>query len=205
MDAETKRNDTDLLLAAGSGDRASFAVLVDRHHATLIRFIHRFLSVVDVATAEDLAQDVYVRAWRACTSFQPRAKVLTWLLQIASNTCLNHKRGQRHRRSVSLGGPVELPTASAAPGAEITISQREDAAAVRAAVASLPDAQRAAIILRHFHGLCYADISDVLEVSIPSVESLLFRARRRLRASLGAKRKNPESPQVLPKWGAESL
>lgn len=202
MGAETQRNNADLLRAAGSGDRASFAVLVDRHHTTLIRFIHRFLGAVDVATAEDLAQDVYIKAWRACATFEPRAKVLTWLLQIASNTCLNHRRGQRHRRCVSLVESMEGPTASTT---EPSAAQREDTAAVRAAVASLPDTQRAAIILRHFHDLPYADIADVLEVSVASVESLLFRARRRLRGSLVGVRKTQESPQGLPKWRAESV
>ena len=77
----------------------------------------------------------------------------------------------------------------------------ERAAGLRAAVANLPARQRAAVLLRHFHDLSYAEIATVLEVSVPAVESLLFRARRRLYKKLA---REANSPQVPPELGAES-
>ena len=194
--AET--DDLELLLAAGRGDRDAFSLLAERHHRAVIHYVHRFLGRIDLATAEDIAQDVFLRAWTACPSFTPRAKVLTWLLQIATNACLNHRRAMRLRRMFSLGdtdaagsGPVE-----AAEGRDA------QAEAVRDAIARLPDAQRAVIILRHYHDLSYADIAAALEVSVSSVESLLFRSRRKLRAILETESPNPAAPQVSPELGS---
>ena len=191
-------DDLELLLAAGRGDREAFGQLADRHHRTVIHYVHRFLGRIDFATAEDIAQDVFLRAWTACPSFTPRAKVLTWLLQIATNACLNHRRGMRLRRMFSLGDrdAADSTTAGEPEGRDL------QAEAVRDAIARLPDAQRAVIILRHYHDLSYTDIAAVLEVSVSSVESLLFRSRRTLRTILEAESPNPAAPQVSPELGS---
>ena len=89
--------DTELLLASGRGDQDAFNRLVRRHHRPIIHFVHRFLATVDRATAEDLAQQVFLGAWKYAPSFQPRARVLTWLFRIATNACLNYQRQQRSR------------------------------------------------------------------------------------------------------------
>jgi RNA polymerase sigma-70 factor (ECF subfamily) len=197
--------DEDLLIAAGQGDRTSFSALVERHHRSVLSFIYRFLSNVDSNTAEDLAQDVFLSAWKSAPRFQPRAKVSTWLLRITTNACLNHQRSRRLRRAVSLGG-IEAEGKLAARGdtGEARMSAGEREAEVRRAVAGLPSAQRAAIVLRHYENLAYAEIAEVLEVSVSAVESLLFRARKSLRNTLGSESAG-ESPQVLPELGAESL
>ncbi|MCH8194837.1 MAG: RNA polymerase sigma factor [Chloroflexi bacterium] len=191
-------DDLELLLAAGRGDREAFGQLADRHHRTVIHYVHRFLGRIDLATAEDIAQDVFLRAWTACPSFTPRAKVLTWLLQIATNACLNHRRGMRLRRMFSLGDrdAAGSTTAGEPEGRDV------QAEAVRDAIARFPDAQRAAIILRHYHDLSYTDIAAALEVSVSSVESLLFRSRRTLRAILEEKPADSSAPQVSPELGS---
>ena len=95
-----EREDEDLLISAGKGDREAFGLLVERHHLAVVRFAYRFLGNVDRDTAEDLAQDVFLRAWRSAPSFRPRARVLTWLLRLATNACLNYQRGRRLRRAI---------------------------------------------------------------------------------------------------------
>jgi RNA polymerase sigma-70 factor (ECF subfamily) len=197
-------HDADLLLAAGRGDRLAFGALVERHHRAVVQYAYRFLGDVDRDTAEDLAQDVFLKAWRAASTFQPRAAVLTWLLRIATNTCLNYRRGSRLRRFLSLatGTPSEPPSVRTGP-ADGPAARADQAARVRSAVARLPANQRAAVVLRHYHDLTYSDIAEVLETSVSAVESLLFRARRTLARTLSEERTS-EAPQDSPTLRAES-
>jgi RNA polymerase sigma-70 factor (ECF subfamily) len=198
--------DEDLLVAAGAGDREAFGILVERHHRAVVRFAYRFLGNVGRDVAEDLAQEVFLSAWKAAPAYRPRARGLSWLFRIARNACLNYRRSQRLRRTSSLNG-ANLPDRSGpqSESTEARATAREAAVDVRRAVAELPLKQRAAVILRHFHDLAYADVADVLEISVPAVESLLFRARRRLRGRLTGEKRSPESPQVFSELGVESL
>jgi RNA polymerase sigma-70 factor (ECF subfamily) len=174
------RDDTSLLLAAGQGDRQAFGALVEMHHRTVVHFIHRFLGIADRATAEDIAQDVFLAAWKAAASFKPRAAVRTWLLRITANRCLNHKRARRRRPTVPLVGEPESRHEPALPAPDEDIAERDLSTRLQAAVAVLVPRQRAAVMLRHAHGLSHADIAAVLETTAPVVKALLFRAHRRL-------------------------
>lgn len=181
-------NDDELILAAGRGDRTAFGVFVQAHHKPLLAFIARFLGLTDRATAEDLAQDVFVAAWQAAPRYRAQGKPVAWLLKIASRACLNWRRGQRLR--------LAEPLAESHPGTRqdfVTSAAEaaEHADRVRRALADLPPQQRAAILLRHFHGLAYQEIAEVLEVSQSAVESLLFRARQRLKSLLGKFESDP--------------
>jgi len=174
------RDDTSLLLAAGQGDRQAFGALVEMHHRTVVHFIHRFLGIADRATAEDIAQEVFLAAWKAAPSFKSRAAVRTWLLRITANKCLNHKRAGRRRPTVPLVGEPESRYEPALPAPDEDIAQRDLSTRLQAAVAELVPRQRAAVVLRHAHGLSHADIAAVLETTAPVVKALLFRAHRRL-------------------------
>ncbi|MDY7108517.1 MAG: RNA polymerase sigma factor [Planctomycetota bacterium] len=198
------RDDTALLLAAGKGDRQAFGALIERHHRAIIQFAHRFLSTGDRATAEDIAQQVFLAAWKAAPSFRPRAAVRTWLFRIATNTCLNHQRSRR-RKPVSplVGEPEAGASAGRADPPDAAALEHERAEALQRAIDGLPANQRAAILLRHVHDLSYAEIASVLETSISAVESLLFRARSRLREVLEPG-KDDQAPQDSPACGAES-
>ena len=105
------------------------------------------------------------------------------------------------RRAVSLADEArpDIPSGAAEPAD--AAETRERAAEVRQAVAALPPRQRAAIVLRHFQGLTYAEIGEGLGISVSAVESMLFRARRTLRANLSRRQ---DSPQVIRESGAES-
>ncbi len=199
-------SDEDLLVAAGRGDRSAFGTLVERHHRGVMQFIYRFLGNVDRCTAEDLTQDVFLKAWKAAPAYTPRAKTTTYLLRLATNTALNYRRWWRLRRTASLPGdegPAALPDDP--ESAADRMAADEQAASVREALGRLARPQRAVIVLRHFHGLSYAEIAEVLETTVSSVESLLFRARRRLRKLLENESEDIESPQVSPGLGAETL
>jgi RNA polymerase sigma-70 factor (ECF subfamily) len=166
-------DDTALLLAAGRGDRRAFGELVQRHHRAVVHFAARFLGLNDRDAAEDIAQDVFLAAWQSAPSFKPRAAVLTWLLRIATNRCLNHKRARRRRPTVPLDAE---PAAPGEDAPDEDLSRR-----LVAAMAELPPRQRAAVLLRHAHGLGHEDIAAALETSAPVVKQLLFRAHRKLR------------------------
>jgi RNA polymerase sigma-70 factor (ECF subfamily) len=189
------RTDEELLLAAGRGDREAFGHLVKRHHRAIIHFAHRFLATADRATAEDLAQQVFLGAWKYAPNFQPRAKVLTWLFRIATNTCLNYRRSEGLRLTLPLDDqPGAEPEGRAGETADTLAETHERAQQVRAAVANLPPNQRAAILLRHFHEFSYTQIAEIMGTSVSAIDSLLHRARDVLRQEL-AERKSENSPQ----------
>ncbi len=190
--------DTDLMLAAGQGDRDAFGVLVGRYYPAIVQFVQGFLGARNRDAAEDVAQGVFLAAWEAAPAFQQRAKVLTWLFRIATNACLDRRRRDRRRAAASLDSE-RAPEVSApmTDHPDARAAAQEAADGVRRAVAGLPVNQRAAILLRHFHGMPYSEIADVLETSVSAVESLLFRARRSLERALAAV-ESDASPQVLP-------
>lgn len=187
--------DSALMQAAGRGDRGAFAALVERYQTSVLRFAHGLLGPAARAVAEDLAQETFLAAWEAAPQFRGDAQVSTWLLRIAANVCLDHCRRSRRRRAASLE-QEPMPDARAAeqdrPDGQALADER--AAEVRAAIARLPPSQRAALVLRHFEGLSYVEIADVLETSVSAVEALLFRARRSLAATLAPDSTGP--PQV---------
>lgn len=181
----------DLMAASGRGDREAYTKIVNRHHTTVFRFIYRMLDARDVDVAEDLAQDVFLQGWKAAAFFRPKAQVLTWLLTIATNHCHNHRRRMRFRRAFSLDAR-DTPEDADPTHAEESIRDfdaDETIQQVRKALERLPEKPRAVIVLRHFHGLSYDALSDVLGVSNSAIESLLFRARTRLRAAIAEERK----------------
>ena len=192
----------DLMLAAGRGDRAAFGVLVERYYRAIVHFAQRFLGDIGRETAEDLAQDVFLKAWKTSRTYQPRATVRTWLMRIATNTCLDYRRRGRLRRALSLGSESvpDLPAGDSGPARASTA--REGTDPVQLAIVQLPFKQRAAIVLRHYPEFSYAQIAEVLDVSVPAVESLLFRARANLRAKL-ASEKLEKPPQVSHELDAE--
>ncbi len=182
--------DNDLLQASGRGDRDAFTLLVQRHHRAVLNYIHRFLATADRATVEDLAQQVFLSAWRYAPSFQPRASVLTWLFRIATNACLNYRRYEQTRSAIA--ATTQLREGEQDSGDERTVmwadgSERADR--VRTAVVGLPPNQRVAIVLRYFHEFSYAEIADIMATSTSAVDSLLHRARRVLYDKLGPQEK----------------
>jgi RNA polymerase sigma-70 factor (ECF subfamily) len=145
--------------------------------------------VQNAAIAEELAQDVFLRVYRARASYEPSAKFTTWLYCIATNVALNHLRdGKWARRTDTIDDPEDdLGRALAAP--DPNVEQRLVAQAagfeIRQAVLELPAKQRAAVILHKYQELDYRQIAEALRCSESAVKSLLFRAYESLRGRLG--------------------
>ena len=194
------RSDVQLMLDVKAGDDSSFDFLLRKYRSPLVNFLYRM--VRDRATAEDLAQDVFLRVYRARKEYIPGAKFTTWLFRIATNLALNSVRDNRHEKmAVSLdaaAGDEEDSAPRDLPAREMHIDQRllerDRVAFIQRAIASLPEKQRAAVLLHKYEEMDYAEIAKILDCTEAALKSLLFRAYENLRVQL-APLVNPQAPQ----------
>jgi RNA polymerase sigma-70 factor, ECF subfamily len=182
------RSDVQLMLDVKAGDDASFDFLLQKYRSPLVNFLHRM--VRDTATAEDLAQEVFLRVYRARKQYTPSAKFTTWLFRIATNLALNSVRDNRYARlAVPLDAPPEEDAAPMElPAREMRIDEhmieRDRTEFIRRAIASLPEKQRAAVLLHKYEEMDYGEIARILDCSESALKSLLFRAYENLRVQL---------------------
>ncbi len=179
------------MLAFQDGDESAFDRIVLGYRSAILRFLHRY--VQDAHRADDIAQEVFLRVYRARRRYRPTAGFRTWLFTIATRLCLNEIRSRtRERRAIvpmpRTGEGSEEPALGIADErsepAEREVEKRELEEAVDAAIAGLPPAQRAAMLLVRFEDLSYAEIGETLGISVSAVKSLINRAREKLRAAL---------------------
>ena len=184
------RSDVQLMLDVKAGDDASFDLLLQKYRTPLVNFLYRM--VRDTATAEDLAQEVFLRVYRARKQYSPSAKFTTWLFRIATNLALNSMRDNRHRqKDVSIDAPTS-PDEDAAPmqlpAPEMRIDEhmmeRDRADFIRGVIAALPEKQRVAVLLHKYEEMDYGEIARILDCSESALKSLLFRAYETLRVQL---------------------
>ena len=185
------RSDVQLMLDVKAGDEESFELLLRKYRTPLVNFLYRV--VRDSASAEDLAQEVFLRVYRARTQYAPSAKFTTWMFRIATNLALNAKRDGRYRQmEVTIDQSVEggesdqpvLELADRKPGIEHELMARDRSATIRRAIQALPEKQRAAVLLHKYQEMDYDEIAKVLECSESALKSLLFRAYETLRVQL---------------------
>ena len=194
------RSDVQLMLDVKAGDDSSFDFLLQKYRSPLVNFLYRM--VRDRATAEDLAQDVFLRVYRARKEYIPSAKLTTWLFRIATNLALNSLRDNRHEKmAVSLDAPAGNEEDSAPrdlPAREMRIDQRllerDRVAFIQRAIARLPEKQRAAVLLHKYEEIDYTEIAKILDCTEAALKSLLFRAYENLRVQL-TPLVNPQAPQ----------
>ncbi len=181
------------MLDVKAGDEQSFALLLHRYRTPLVNFLYRM--VRNREQAEDLAQEVFIRVYRARADYVPSAKFTTWLFRIATNLALNSLRDSRHQRmELSLDAPVTvdaedgderpLDVAEKNPNIEEHLVQEAQRDMIRHAIEKLPEKQRAAVLLHKYQELDYGEISKILECSESALKSLLFRAYETLRVEL---------------------
>lgn len=175
------------MLSVKSGDERAFQELVERHQFRIVGTIAKMLG--GESDAEDIAQQVFIRVWQSAPRYSPSAKFTTWLLAITRNLVFNEMRRRQRARLVPLEpGDAERATVGhadvSARSAPEQIAEAEVQEAVSRAIAELPESQRLAVILRRYENMPYEDIAKVLETTVPSVKSLLFRARGDLRERL---------------------
>jgi RNA polymerase sigma-70 factor (ECF subfamily) len=194
------RTDVQLMLDVKAGDEESFNLLLRKYRLPLVNFLFRM--VRDAATAEDLAQEVFLRVYRARKQYSPSAKFTTWLFRIATNLALNSVRDNRHRRAdVSIDVKAEEDEAPRElPAREMRIDEhmieRDRSELIRRAVAALPEKQRAAVLLHKYEEMDYGEIAKVLECSESALKSLLFRAYETLRVQLAPLVAQPMAPRA---------
>ncbi len=187
------RSDVQLMLDVKAGDEQSFALLLQRYRSPLVNFLYRM--VRNREQAEDLAQEVFIRVYRARADYVPSAKFTTWLFRIATNLALNSLRDTRHQRmEISLDAPLTadaedgdertLDVADKHPDIEQHLVEEVRKAMIRHAIDKLPEKQRAAVLLHKYQELDYGEIAKILSCSESALKSLLFRAYEALRVEL---------------------
>jgi RNA polymerase sigma-70 factor (ECF subfamily) len=180
----TQVEDESLVRETLAGSQASFQLLVERYQERIFSLARHYTrNAVDV---EDLVQDTFLKAFSRLDTFQGQSSFFTWLYRIAVNTILDGIK----RRGRSPVNVVEDPEALAAPGStrvsgpSAGMEREEIARITHAVLGELPEIFRAVLVMREFEDLSYQQIADVLEISIGTVESRLFRARARFKDKL---------------------
>jgi RNA polymerase sigma-70 factor (ECF subfamily) len=183
--------DIRLMLRVRDDDNSAFGELVELYHQRLVTVMHHLVGRGD--EAEDLAQEVFLRVFRSRKKYHPRAKFSTWLFAIANNLALNHLRNRQRKPVVALPArdsgplgprPAEQLVAGREQPPDHAMQERELAAVVRAALETLNERQRVAVVLNKFEDMNYAEIAEVLGLTTKAVKSLLSRARENLRLAL---------------------
>lgn len=175
-----------LMERIGAGDHEAFRRLVERHQQAVIGTVAKMLG--NASESEDIAQQVFLRIWKNAKRYRPDAKFTTYLYTITRNLVFNETRRKSRKKEVSSDEREEntnqLIEASPDRQPDAELLQAELQAAVDAAIASLPEVQRMAVVLRRYEQLSYEEIATVLNLSVSAVKSLLFRARTSLREAL---------------------
>lgn len=174
-------DDRALVDACLRGHKAAFDVIVLRHRRAIYHVCYRFAG--NHEDASDLSQEAFVRAWRGLKNFKGESALSTWLYRIAINACLNRVSAKKPETEAIRGDHfVDNRTESPSAG----VLREERAAAVRRAIAALPNRQRAALILRTYHDLSHQEIADILGSSVGAVKANFFHALANLRKILGS-------------------
>jgi RNA polymerase sigma-70 factor, ECF subfamily len=187
-------NDSDLLLVERTlaGDQRAFELLVIKYQSRIQRLIGRMVRDVDLV--EDIAQETFIRAYRALHQFRGDAQFYTWLYRIAVNTAKKSLMELKHTPTVLDGSfhasededetsqPKIEPTTDETP--ESVLAAKEIAGVVNAAMEALPEDLRQAVTLREIEGLAYDEIAVIMNCPIGTVRSRIFRAREAISARI---------------------
>ena len=171
--------EADLVAACLRGQNGAFDVIVERHRRAVYQLCYRFVG--NHEDASDLAQDVFLRAYRGLGNFGGRSSLATWLYRIAVNVCLNRVSAKKPQ-----GEPIDarqhVDTRTESPSERLIGAERD--ARVRAAIAQLPRKQRVALILRMYHEMSHQEIADVVGSSVGAVKANVFHALQNLKKRL---------------------
>ena len=184
--SEEDAEDVRLMRQVGRGDTRAFEELIQKHQALVAGTVARMLG--SNSDVEDIAQQMFIRVWKSARRYVPRAKFTTWLLKITRNLVFNELRRTKRHAHVPLQSepgaedPPLKDEMNLAPDASLL--ELELQRTIEEAILQLPETQRLALVLRRYEQLSYEQIAEILDLSVPAVKSVLFRARSELRSRL---------------------
>jgi RNA polymerase sigma-70 factor (ECF subfamily) len=176
-------DDATAVAKARGGDEDAFRVLVERHSRSVYRLAYRMTGKAE--DAEDVVQETFVRAYRRLSRFEERANFATWLYRIGFNCAIDYMRARPRRET---GEPQEdldrRPRPDGAPSMDDLVFAGEVSARMQAALGSLSEQERAAFLMRHYHGCSIEEICGALELKTNAAKHSIFRAVRKMRVAL---------------------
>ena len=172
-----RSEDERLVRACQGGEREAFSGLVERYQRDVYRLCYRYVN--NHHDANDMAQEAFLKAYRAIGKFRGESAFSTWLYRIAVNTCLNFRAARRPGAE-----PLDDALPDAGPGAGAGVETRERERLVREAVARLPDKQRTTVILKIYQELTHEEVAGIVGSSVGTVKANLFHALNNLRKQL---------------------
>jgi RNA polymerase sigma-70 factor (ECF subfamily) len=180
--------DIRLMLRVRGDEPGAFEELVSNYQHRLIGVLHHLVGSAE--EAEDLAQEAFLRVYRARHQYKPKAKFSTWLFTIANHLALNALRSRKRKPAL----PLPAAESGATPAEQLiradgerpsgALRHRELVGVIQAALAGLNERQRLAVVLNKYEDMNYQEIADILDLTVPAVKSLLSRARANLRQEL---------------------
>jgi RNA polymerase sigma-70 factor (ECF subfamily) len=180
--------DEDLVRRVQRGDKSAFDFLVIKYQHKIIQLVNRY--VKDPSEAQDVAQEAFIKAYRALGSFRGEATFYTWLYRIAINTAKNYLLSRARRNAnyqVDIQEAEALENAPQLQGLETPerlLLNQEIIDVINAAIDELPEEMRTAIILREFDGMSYEEIAEAMDCPVGTVRSRIFRAREAIDTKL---------------------
>jgi len=181
-------DDAELFLKFKGGDKSTFCQLVEKYQDSVINTCYRFLR--NKEEAEEVAQEVFLKVYLSANSYQPKAKFSTWLFKIVVNLCLNKLRDKKKYSSLKIDNPFyknqmenDIPALTESQP-DKSYEHKEMKGIIKDAIDSLPENQRVAIILNKYEGFSYQEMAKILDCSVSSIESRLFRAKENLKKKL---------------------
>lgn len=183
-DAEVlnRLSDEELVQQTRRGNRDAFAVLVERHQDGVVNLVYRL--VWNWEEALDIAQETFVRAYEALSTFQPERRFKPWLYRIAANISYDYLRRQQRLEAFGPDGHLSVKANATSADPHMLVEQREIRQTVEEVIAELPPRYRAVVVLRYFEELSYTEIAEVLDMPVGTVKTYLHRARTLLRVAL---------------------
>ncbi|GAB6142347.1 RNA polymerase sigma factor RpoE [Methylosoma difficile] len=184
MNSQTRTNeqlDEELVLRVQRGDKKAFDMLVLKYQHKIIQLVNRY--VKDPSEAQDVAQETFIKAYRALGNFRGDSAFYTWLYRIAINTAKNHLVARTRRSSqyeVDIQEAEQIENAPQLQGIETPeglLMNDEIVAVIKSAIDNLPEEMRTAIMLREFEGMSYEEIAEAMSCPVGTVRSRIFRAR----------------------------
>ncbi len=179
--------DAALMVAFQRGDTSAFEQLLDKYHAPIVNFIYKIVN--DRSEAEELAQDVFFKVFRAATTYEPRARFAAWIYRIATNAGLKALQNKRRWRLFSLRDynsgqtrqDIQEVLPDGAPNAEAQLVEQELGKIVRRAIGALPVKERVAIVLYRYEGLSYKEVAEAMNCTEAAVKTHIHRGKLKLR------------------------